>query len=152
MFFKNIIGIALYLVGTIHVQLQNVTFANNTYSGTSFVDAAVVEIFDVKNVTFIDCEIYNNLRTPISAVDSSLQFSGGIVFWNSTGYDGGAMSFTGESYVSVSNNTNVIFENNTADQECRWSCLCQSGQYILLLQTKPRCSRIELPSSSTLQS
>ena len=47
--------------------LQNVTFANNTYYGTSIVDAEVVEIIQIQNVTFIDCEFYNNLGTPISA-------------------------------------------------------------------------------------
>ena len=92
--------------------LQKVTFANNTYYGTSIVDAEVVEIDQIQ---FIDCEFYNNLGTPIRAVDSSLQFSGTIVFRNNTGYDGGAMSFTGGSYVYVSNNTNVVFENNKAE-------------------------------------
>ena len=107
-FFKNIIhvGIALDLRdGSISVLLQNVTFANNSYSGTSAVGAAVVVILNVKNVTFIDCEFYNNLGTAVSADGSSLQFSGTIVFWNNTGYDGGAMSFTGDSHVNVSNNT-----------------------------------------------
>ena len=120
--FKNIgyiglgLGGALDLEGSISVLLRNVTFANNTYSGTSIAGAAVVEIRNVKNVTFIDCEFYNNLGTPISADQgSSLQFSGTIVFQNNTGYDGGAMSITGGSYVIVSNHANVIFENNTAE-------------------------------------
>ena len=95
--------------------LQNVTFANNTYYGTSVIDSAVMEVETVQNVTLIDCKFYNNLGTPISADGSSLQFSGTIVFRNNTGYDGGAMSFTGGSYVYVSNNTNVVFENNKAE-------------------------------------
>ena len=114
-FFKNIVGIALDLEGNISVQLQNVTFANNTYSGTNAAAAAVVVIHYVNNVAFIDCEFYNNLGTAISAADSSLQFSGTIVFRNNTGFDGGAMSFTGGSYVHVSNHANVVFENNTAE-------------------------------------
>ena len=114
--FKNIVGTALDMAGSISVLLRNVTFANNTYSGTSVAGAAVVEIDYVRNVTFIDCEFYNNLGTPISADQgSSLQFSGTIVFRNNTGYDGGTMSFTGGSYVIVSNHANVIFENNTAE-------------------------------------
>ena len=114
--FKNIVGTALDMAGSPIVLLRNVTFANNTYSGTSVAGAAVVDIYYVKNVTFIDCEFYNNLGTPISADQgSSLQFSGTIVFQNNTGYDGGAMSFTAGSYVIVSNHANVIFENNTAE-------------------------------------
>ena len=113
--FKNIGGTALSLKGPISVLLQNATFANNTYSGTSTAGATVVAIYNVKNVTFIDCEFYNNLGTPISAVSSSLQFSGTIVFRNNTAFDGGAMSFTGGSYVNVSKHANVIFEINTAD-------------------------------------
>ena len=107
-------GIALDLTG-IDALLQNVTFANNTYSGTSIVGAAVVDIHKVQNATFIDCGFYNNLGTLISADGSSLQFSGTIVFRNNSGYDGGAMSFTGGSYVNVSNHANVIFENNIAE-------------------------------------
>ena len=115
--FRNITGTALGLAGNINTVLQNVTFANNTYSGTSVLDAAVMDIglFHGQNVTFIDCEFYNNLGTPISADRASLQFSGTIVFRNNTGYDGGAMSFTGGSYVHISNNTNVIFQNNRAE-------------------------------------
>ena len=120
-FFRSITDTALRIVlghglgigGT--ALLQNVTFANNTYYGTSIVDAGVVEIDQIQNVTFIDCEFYNNLGTPINADGYSLQFSGTIVFRNNTGYDGGAMSFTGGSYVYVSNNTNVVFENNKAE-------------------------------------
>ena len=113
--FKNVGGTALSLKGPISVLLQNATFANNTYSGTSTAGAAVVAIYNVKNVTFVECEFYNNLGTPISAVSSSLQFSGTIVFRSNTAFDGGAMSFTGGSHVNVSNHANVIFENNTAD-------------------------------------
>ena len=115
-FFKNTVGLALYLKGSPSVLLQNVTFANNTYSSTNAVDAAVMGIDRVQNVAFIDCEFYNNLGTPVSAGQgSSLQFSGTIVFRNNTGYDGGAMRFTGGSHVIVSNHANVIFENNTAE-------------------------------------
>ena len=114
-FFENIGGTALGLIGNIHALLQNVTFTNNTYSGTSVVGAAVVDTRNVHNATFIDCGFYNNLGTPISADGSALQFSGTIVFRNNTGYDGGAMSFTGSGYVFMSNNTNVMFENNTAE-------------------------------------
>ena len=89
-------------------------------------------ILNVKNVTFIDCEFYNNLGTAVSADQgSSLQFSGTIVFWNNTGYDGGAMSFTGDSHVNVSNNTNVVFANNTAENAA--GAVCQSRHYIQLL-------------------
>ena len=114
--FRNITGTALDLAGNFefNVLLQNVTFANNTYSGTS-IGAQVLDIITIQNVTFIDCEFYNNLGTPISADGSSLQFSGTIVFRNNTGYNGGAMSFTGGSCVNVTNNTNVIFENNKAE-------------------------------------
>ena len=114
--FRNITGTALDLGGNFefNVLLQNVTFANNTYSGTS-IGAQVLDIITIQNVTFIDCEFYNNLGTPINADGSFLQFSGDIVFRNNTGYNGGAMSFTGGSYVYISNNTNVTFENNRAE-------------------------------------
>ena len=113
--FSSISGPALYVAGNIVVLLQNVTFANNTYYGPSVIDSAVMEVESVQNVTLTDCKFYNNVGTPISADGSSLQFSGDIVFRNSTGYNGGAMSFTGGSYIYISNNTNVTFENNRAE-------------------------------------
>ena len=113
--FKNIRGTALDLAGNISVLLQNVTFANNTYSGTSVAGAEVVDLDNIQNVTFIDCEFYNNLGTAISAVGSSLHFSGTTVFRSNTGFDGGAMSFIGDSHVNVSNRANVVFENNAAE-------------------------------------
>ena len=56
---------ALGLAGNmaVYTLLQNVTFANNTYCDTSVAGAAVVDIYYVKNVAFIDCEFYNNLGT-----------------------------------------------------------------------------------------
>ena len=134
--FKNIGGRALHLAGNISVLLQNVTFANNSNSGTSVAGAAVVDIYYVKNVSFIDCEFYNNLGTPISADQGSyLQFSGTIVFRNNTGYDGGAMSFTVGSYVAVSKNTNVIFENNTAENAGGAVFVNQDNTYCFFRQT-----------------
>ena len=112
--FRNITGTALALGGNTAL-LQNVTFSYSTYCCTSVIGASVLDIESVHNVTFIDCEFYNNLGTPINAVNSSLQFSGTVVFRNNTGYNGGAMSFTGGSYVYISNNTNVTFENNRAE-------------------------------------
>ena len=134
--FKNIVGTALDLAGPISVLLQNVTFANNSNSGTSVAGAAVVDIYYVKNVSFIDCEFYNNLGTPISADQGSyLQFSGTIVFRNNTGYDGGAMSFTVGSYVAVSKSTNVIFENNTAENAGGAVFVNQDNVYCFFRQT-----------------
>ena len=134
--FKNIGGTALHLVGERNILLQNVTFVNNTYSGTSVAGAAVMEINYVKNVTFIDCEFYNNLGTPISADQgSSLRLSGTIVFQNNTGYDGGAMSFTGDSHVDVSNYANVIFENNRAENAGGAVFVNQDNTYCFFRQT-----------------
>ena len=88
---------------------------------------------------------------PISADQgSSLQFSGTIVFRNNTGYDGGAMSFTGDSYVTVSKNTNVIFENNTAENAGGAVFVNQDNVYCFFRQAHG--DPLQLPSSSTLQS
>ena len=119
--FSHITGPALEMKqweegeGHATVILNNVTFMNNSYSGPTVEGAAVVNTWHINNVTFIDCEFYNNLGTPISADGSSLQFSGNIVFRNNTGYNGGAMSCTGGSHVDLSDNANVTFENNKAE-------------------------------------
>ena len=96
--------------------LRNVTFASNrVFTGRKIRLAGAMDILHIENVTFIDCEFYDNVGTAIVAVRSALHFSGTIVFRNNTGYDGGAMSFAGGSYVYISNDTNVVFENNKAE-------------------------------------
>ena len=101
----------------VSVTLRNVTFANNTYIGRNVagVRASNMYIQNIHNVTLIDCEFYNNFGTPISAIGSTLHLSGDIVFRNNTGYDGGAMRLTGGSYIYISNDTYVMFENNAAE-------------------------------------
>ena len=119
--YRHIIGLPLSLqqetedANTVTVVLRNVIFADNNRDVTSVVDTITMSIVNFFNVTFIDCEFYNNLGTAISATSSSIQFSSSIVFQNNTGYEGGAMSFNGGSHIYISSNANVTFANNTAE-------------------------------------
>ena len=67
------------------------------------------------NVIFANCSFYANTDTPIWIYNSNFTLSGTILFSNNTAYEGGALAFYGESYVSIANNTNVTFLNNTAE-------------------------------------
>ena len=140
-FFRHIMSTAL-VIGlmnknntAVSMLFKNVTFANNTYVGREDAGASVMYIQHVPNVTFIDCEFYNNLGTPIKADGTTFQFSGNIVFRNNTGYNGGAMSFAGGSYVYISDNTNVIFEYNVAENAGGAVFVNQDTEYCFFRQS-----------------
>ena len=101
------------------VNSHNVTFANciiytNTVTAI-YRTAYILYLSSAQNVTFTDCIFSNNKGTPISAYKSNFTLSGTILFSNNTAFEGGALALTGESYVYIANNTNVIFLNNTAE-------------------------------------
>ena len=67
------------------------------------------------NVIFANCSFYANIGTPIWSYNSNFTLSGTVLFSDNTAYEGGALAFYGESAVYISNNTNVTFLNNTAE-------------------------------------
>jgi len=107
-------GVAIFgELGHSHVSviLNNVSFENNQisgYSGISLDRAGRVEL--------IDCRFVGNEGTSITATDSIFKVSGTLSFVNNTAYQGGAMGFYGDSYMSVSlkKNTQIFFINNYA--------------------------------------
>ena len=67
------------------------------------------------NVIFANCSFYANSGTSIWSYNSNFTLSGTVLFSDNTAYKGGALAFYGESAVYISNNTNVTFLNNTAE-------------------------------------
>jgi len=95
----------------ISVTLSNVSFENNQlscYSG--------IELHEARRLELIDCRFVGNEGTSVTATDSTFKFSGTLSFVNNTAYQGGAMGFYGDSYMSVSlkKNTQIFFINNYA--------------------------------------
>ena len=110
------------------------------------------------NVIFANCSFYANIGTPIWSYNSNFTLSGTILFSDNTAYEGGALAFYGQSYVYISNNTNVTFLNNTAENVggaifvrnplpyVTHSCFLQ----FLAINTSPQCSgcNCALPQSN----
>ena len=99
------------------VVITSVLFVNNHHS-TLFQspNPPVVYLENTNNVTFIDCAFYNNRGTAIYAFNTNFFISGTLAFIDNTAFEGGALSFYGDSHVYVSENSSIAFANNSAEQ------------------------------------
>ena len=99
----------------VSVTIRNVSFVNDYSVLSGSTGIGVVTLLNTANVTFIDCEFIGNVGpSAIYAQNSVFTFSGTITFRNNTAYEGGAIMFIGSSYVILSNNSNIVFDNNSA--------------------------------------
>ena len=94
------------------LELRNVYFKNNTFSQTGG-----IWLNFCKEIELVDCIFVGNQGTSIYLYYSTINVSGTLSFVNNTAYEGGAMAFYGESYMSVSleKNTQILFTNNYAE-------------------------------------
>ena len=119
----QVIGTALYIemypeveLGHIPalVTIKKVNFLNNSYDSVGAAESLVF-LLNTENVTFIDCEfIGNEGLSAIYAENSVFALSGTITFRDNAAYEGGAMKFIANSHVILSNNNDIVFENNLA--------------------------------------
>ena len=118
--FHNSAGIAFGLLGPVPgvFELRNVSFINSSTSpfAINFADVFSPSVYleGVQHVSFIDCEFSGNTGTSIVAYNSNFTFSGTTIFSNNTAHEGGAIAFYGNSHMNVSENTHVIFRDNSA--------------------------------------
>ena len=120
--FDNLSGAALDLIkpteatGTVTATLTSIVFANIKQTVYPPYLGYIVGAQGVQNVTFIDCEFRDNFGTAVNAMDNTnLYFWGTLIFRNNSAYEGGAIRFSGHSYLYVAEDTIVIFEGNTAE-------------------------------------
>ena len=94
------------------VVLRNVSLENNKFPQTS-----VIYLHSVTDIELIDCRFVGNRGTPIILFKSIIKVSGTLSFVNNTAYQGGAMVFHKEGYMSVSleKKTEILFINNYAE-------------------------------------
>ncbi len=95
------------------VNLTDCKFLKNkaTFGGTL---GSVVLLDHSNNVSFTNCEFSGNVGSPITALESTFNLSGFNNFSNNRAYQGGALGFYGNSYVTLSNWSNTQFHNNSA--------------------------------------
>lgn len=92
------------------ITMTNVLFINNSDTSEN---QAIVKISNNVEMTVANCTFYNNQATPIQAVLGSLRFEDDTAFVNNIGIRGGALSLVYSS-IYISNNTDILFLNNTA--------------------------------------
>ena len=99
------------------VAFKNISFVNVSLKGELgiYTGMGVVSLLNIDNVTFIDCDFIGNEGPPaIYAENSDFTLSGTTIFRNNTANEGGAIKFYLNSHIILSNNSNIVFENNTA--------------------------------------
>ena len=98
---------------------ENVVFGQNMYVPVLNAISLLPAVLIVKStVQFSNCNFTSNRGTALYVQDSNVLFEGNITFFNNTGYDGGAMVISGQSYVdrapNYQLNTTVNFTGNHA--------------------------------------
>ena len=113
----NIVISNVYFTNFTDVQcIGNICYGqNDNVAPTSILgQPAVVYLQSSSGVTFNNCSFISNSATALKVVDSSLTFSGTVNFKGNRGTRGAAIVISQRSYVTVSDNTLVIFKDNYA--------------------------------------
>ena len=93
--------------------LRNVSFLHNEKFGG--MHSATVALCCANNVTFTDCIFHGNRGTAIGAYQSTFHMSGYNSFINNSATEGGAIALLHNSSMYIQNNTEILFQNNYAD-------------------------------------
>ena len=99
-------------------RFENVIFKRNVYlAPPSLYTMPALKIIG-SSVAFFDCHFHSNQGTALDIQNSNISFEGNITFFNNTGYDGGAMFISGQSFLTASNHsdyTSITFKDNYAE-------------------------------------
>ncbi len=87
-------------------------FKNKATFGSTW--GSVVLLDHSTNVSFTNCEFNGNVGSPIVSLESTFTLSGWNKFSNNRAYQGGALAFYGNSYLTLSNWSDTQFHNNSA--------------------------------------
>ena len=93
---------------------KGVTFQNHNQLPLSLLYDAIVKVENNDNVKFEDCSFLNNHGTSLAIKDSSIQFSGTVIFKRNIAMNGGAMTISDFSSFFINANTTILFHDNRA--------------------------------------
>ena len=114
----RILGYVPHVSPLFELTFQNCSFYDNFLirdSKGTFV-GAIVNVFSMERVIFMNCTFRKNKNTALSLVDSSLVLEGHILFEGNQAINGGALRFCDTSLVYIMNNTHIMFRNNHANE------------------------------------
>ena len=112
----RILGYIPHVSPLFELTFQNCSFYDNFLirdSKGTFI-GAIVNVFSMERVIFMNCTFRKNKNTALSLVGSNLVLEGDILFEGNHAINGGALRFCDTSLVYIMNNTHVMFRNNHA--------------------------------------
>ena len=92
---------------------ENCLFSCN-FVNSMHIQATIVETYSVERITFENCDFTDNNATALSLISSNARFNGVLRFEKNRAVNGGALKFCQSSAMYISNNTQVLFINNSA--------------------------------------
>ncbi len=107
----------LYKVKTLEIILQNITIQGSFILGQQYGEVKVAAIYSEKfmgKLILWDVKILNNAVSGIAIIKGRPHFKGTVVISNNTGLNGGGMSLCDSSYLTLTQNSTVVFTNNHA--------------------------------------
>ena len=107
-------------------------FYQNTKGKKIIYPTSILEILNIERTYITDTCFTDNVGTAISLRDSSVIFSGKILFENNTAINGGGLKFCESSVMFINKDTTLTFKNNTAHKTggaiiSQQSCLDESS-------------------------
>ena len=105
----SILGKYKYQCSKYSVVLQNVSSLYNE----AFPTLSVMCLAHVLNVLLIDC-YFGNKGMALRVESSVFHVQRNLQFINNTAFHKGALTFVGDSYMVLNNNTYIFFQNNSA--------------------------------------
>ena len=110
--------IALYIYICDNAEISDITFTNFTApltaSQRTLQSSAGVSLYSANNITFRDCMFVNNNVTALKLTSSNVTFSGNLSFVHNQAYIGAAISLVQSSFITLDEDTFVLFLGNVA--------------------------------------
>ena len=97
----------------VHYIIANVTVYEDRVVDSFKREGAVVSIYSVRNITFLNCTFKNNNALSLRAKNSNVYFGGTMNFINNSGLNGGALALL-NSFILPKSKTVMHFYNNHA--------------------------------------
>jgi len=102
--------------GNVHIILRNVIFQNNSHMPVFEVGTmATANFCEVQDLHLINCSFVGNTATALYVESSHIHVHGKLIFTGNTAYEGAAMYFGIETYISVDSDAEISFKHNYAD-------------------------------------
>ena len=100
-----------------HAAFKDCVFSQNypMYVNSMHTQATIFDVYAVEKIALVNCNFTDNNATALSLVSSNVCFYGTLRFERNRAVNGGALKFCQSSAMYLSNHTQVLFIDNSAD-------------------------------------